>query len=92
MSVVRHRVRAEDDDWNVLGVAVRFQLRRCVPAVHAGQPEVHQDEIRLLGARDRHGLVSVAGDDDAVVSALEPARERIAACLVVFDQKHSLHH
>src|SRR6185436_2853911 len=76
---------------DVSRLTVALQAIGRFPPVDPGQTEIHQDEIRLRGPRQRHALRPVGRHQRGVSPALEASRERIAARLVVFDDQDGGH-
>src|SRR5687767_9903614 len=88
--VAAHGVRRQYDDRDFRGLRVLLEAPCRLPAVHARQREVHEDEVRLVlrGALQR-GL-AVLRDHDRV-AVLEQLHEQVPVQRHVLDDQHGLH-
>ena len=69
---------------------VRLEAARGLPAVHARQREVHEDQVGLASRRAFERGLAVLGDHQAV-AVLEQLHQQIAVELDVLDDEDGLH-
>jgi hypothetical protein len=74
--------RGHEDDRDVARVRVGADPVERLETVHAGHEEVHEDDVRVLGARDVHARLAVLGGEHLVVRREEEG-ERLARVGVV---------
>src|SRR6185436_9084173 len=93
--VAAHGVRGQRQDGDLPGAVVALHLAHDREAVHAGEVNVHQDQVggRVGLAGDRQRFLAAGRLDDVVAALFEQVLDELHVHVVVFDDEDgSIHH
>src|SRR6266550_7101340 len=89
--VAFHRQGSESNYRNGAGRMVGLELRGGLEAVHAGQLDVHQDQVGLHVASQRQPVLGVRGTHHGVARRFQQKFYQLHVGGVVFDDQNSCH-
>src|SRR2546428_785152 len=90
--VLRAVARRDEDHRNTTGLGLRLETAARFPAVDAGHHHVKQDEIGLLGPRERDRGLARAGRLGLAANRLETSREKLDVGDFVIDDQDPAEH
>src|SRR5262245_3226748 len=88
LGVLRQGVSGQDDDWDRPGAGITLQSPRRLPAIHHGQRQIHDDDVREKGRGFLQGFLSILGLRDAEAREFE---EQHVDRPIVLDIVHDEH-
>src|SRR5213594_941158 len=89
--VAHHGVGGDGDDGNPAQLGTRLDPAGCFPAVHAGEPQIHQDQVRLLRFRLAETFEAVRREHHCVLVSQQLHQEVLVELAVLHHEDLLLH-